>query len=155
FSGSLATVAPGGQTITATDTISATITGSSSSVIVTPTAAVSLTLVGGGGHIGSAHTVTATARDVYGKVAARVHGTVQVSASDPNMVLPASDPTVVNGVGTFLVTPMTLGSQTITATAAADATITGTETVLGTAGLAAKFVMSAVPATTAGVAQSV
>ncbi|HYT89643.1 MAG TPA: hypothetical protein VEL76_13130, partial [Gemmataceae bacterium] len=70
------------------------------------------------------------------------------------MVLPATDVSLVNGVGTALVTPMTMGAQPITATALDDATIPGTETVIGTAGAAVRFVMTSIPATTAGVTQS-
>src|SRR5205085_8447614 len=113
-------------------------------VTVTPTAAAALRLVGGGGHIGSAHAVTVSAIDPFGNVATGYTGTVHLSASDASMVLPA-DGALVNGVGTFQVTPMTLGSQTITAAAVADATISGTETVVGTAGVASKFVITPVP----------
>ena len=154
FTASLATVSTGGQKITAADTADATMTGTSPAVAVTPIDAVSFSLVGGGGHIGSAHAVTVVARDVYGNVATGYNGTVQLTASDPNMVLPP-DGNLVNGVGTFSVTPMTLGTQTITATAVADPSLAGTETVTGTAGLAVKFVATPVPATTAGVAQAV
>jgi hypothetical protein len=154
FSGSLATVRAVGQTITATDTTTARITGTSPAVTVTPTTAVSLTLVGGGGRIGSPHTVTVQARDVYGNATNLFNGAVHLTASDPNMTLPATDTTLVNGVGTASVTPMTMGSQTISATALSDATINGTETVIGTAGAVVRFVMTAIPATTAGVAQS-
>lgn len=154
FTASLATVKAGGQTISATDTASASITGTSAGVNVTPTAAVSLTLVGGGGHIGSPHTVTVIARDIYGNVATGDNGVVHLSASDPAMILPA-DGALTSGIGNFQVTPMTLGAQTISAVSVDDATISGSESVLGTAGVAVKFVATAMPATTAGAAQSV
>src|SRR5262249_37562679 len=69
FTASLGTVAAAGQRLSATDAADASITGTSAAVQVTPTTAVSLSLVGGGGHIGSQHSVTVSARDRFGNVA--------------------------------------------------------------------------------------
>src|SRR5207302_771796 len=82
------------------------------------------------------------------------NGTVHMTASDPNMALPATDVTMVNGVGTATVTPMTMGAQTITATDVADPTITASETVIGTAGAAVRFVETTIPAATASITVS-
>ncbi len=114
----------------------------------------SLSLVGGGGRIASPHTVTVQAVDIYGNSTSLYNGTVHVTASDPALVMSATDTTLVNGVGTLDVTPMTLGTQTLTAVAVADVTISGGETIIGTAGAASKFVVTPLTATTAGVYQS-
>jgi hypothetical protein len=60
-----------------------------------------------------------------------------------------------NGVGNFLVTPMTLGAQTLTATDTANPDLTATQTIVGTPGDAARFVVSSVPGGTAGSTQTV
>ncbi|MDB5303545.1 MAG: hypothetical protein JWM97_1094 [Phycisphaerales bacterium] len=143
----------GSITITATDTAQSTAVGSAS-VVVTPTAAVSLGLVGGGGHIGSQHTVTVTAYDEFGNVATGYNGAVHLSASDPNAQLPA-DSALTNGVGNFPVIPMTLGAQTLTATDTSNAGLTGTESITGTPGYAATFVVTPISGGVAGTAQTV
>ncbi len=139
-------------TVAATDTLTATTLGRSNGIVVTPSVAVSLGLVGGGGHIGSAKAVTVKAFDVFGNVATGYNGVVHLSASDAKMVLPA-DGALVNGVGTFNVIPMTLGAQTITATDLSIG-ITGTETVLGTPGDASRFVVSKLTGGVAGSTQA-
>ena len=74
------------------------------------------------------------------------------SGSDPAAVLPA-DLTLVNGVGTFNVTLLTVGTQTITATDVANAGLTGTMSAMqrrrSPGGLIADY-----PATIAGVANA-
>ena len=146
--------ASGGQRLTAIDTALATITGTSAPTTVTPAAASSLSLSGGGGFIGSPHAITVTAKDPFGNVATGDNGTVHITASDPQAILPA-DGALANGVGTFLWTPMTLGSMSITAADTANPAVTGTESgVVVTPGAATRFVVTPVAATTAGTTQS-
>jgi hypothetical protein len=152
FSATLKTA--GYQTLTAADTASGAVSGTSNSVLVSPTTAVSFTMVGGGGFIGSAHPVTVVARDPFGNAATSYNGTVHLTSSDPATVLPP-DAALVNGVGTLPVTPMTLGTQTLSVNAVADPSMTGSESILVTPGWAVRFEMTAAHDTTAGVGQTV
>ena len=142
------------QNIMARDTITAATVGVSTSILVTPTVVSSLSLVGGGGHIGSAHTLTVTARDIFGNIATSYSGTVHLSSSDAQAILGANAP-LVNGIGYFSVTPVTLGTQTLTATDIATPALTASETIVGTPGNAAKFVTTKIGNALAGTAQNV
>ena len=144
----------GGQMVTARDTTTATVVGSSTSILVTPTIASSIKLAGGGGHIGLPHTVTVTALDAFGNVATSYIGTVHLGSSDARTTV-AHDAALVNGVGRFAVTIVTLGSQTLTATDVAAPTLTATEIIIGTPGYASKFVATMTPGSVAGVKQTV
>jgi|GEM_PF-4904861 len=74
---------------------------------------------------GTAVNATVTAYDAYNNVATGYAGTVHVTSSDGNSVLPA-DATLTSGTGTFSVTFKTTGTQTVTATDTATTSITGT-----------------------------
>ncbi len=152
FSAILKTAGP--QTITVKDSVTPAVLGRSGVVTVTPAAATSFTLTGGGGYIGSPHTVTVTARDAYGNVATSYNGTVHITSSDATALLPA-DGALVAGIGTFQITPMTLGTMSITATDTTNPAITGTETgVLVTPGAAVRYTVSPVSSALAGTTQS-
>jgi hypothetical protein len=64
---------------------------------------------------GVAQSITVTAVGTLGETLASYSGTVHFTSSDGSAVLPA-DATLVNGVGSFSVTFLTAGQQTITAT---------------------------------------
>lgn len=66
-----------------------------------------------------------SARDIFGHAAPHYSGTVHFTSSDPAAHLPA-DSTLVQGMGVFVATLNTAGSQTITATDTVDPSITGT-----------------------------
>ena len=129
FSATLKTA--GAQSITATDTVTATITGSETGIAVNPAAAQSLKLTGfpTTDTAGTANNVTVTAYDAYGNIATGYTGTVHFTSSDSQATLPANFTfTAANdGTDTFSVTLKTAGTQSITATDTATATITGTE----------------------------
>jgi uncharacterized protein (TIGR03437 family) len=72
--------------------------------------------------------VTVTALDEIGITVTDYPGTVQITSSDPQAQLPANS-TLTNGVGTFLVTLGTVGSQTVTATGVSPS-ITGTSAAI-------------------------
>ena len=78
---------------------------------------------------GTAFTVMVTSKDLYGNVATGYSGTFSFGSSDPNLsglvVLPAAQ-SLIDGTGTFGVTLVTAGSQTITATDNTYYTMTGT-----------------------------
>jgi hypothetical protein len=156
FSVSLQTA--GTQSVTATDAAHATITGRETGITVTPAATSQFVLTGfpATTTAGVAHTVTVTAEDSFGNATPGYTGTIHFSSSDLNAVLPANC-RLTRGVGTFSVTLKTAGTQSITATDTAHASITGSEsgiTVLP--GAATHFVVSGFPSSdTAGVANTV
>jgi uncharacterized membrane protein YgcG len=132
--------------------VGGTVSGGAS-VAVTPGAARSFTLAGGGGAIGVSRSVSILARDAFGNLATGYAGTVHVTSSDPLAVLPP-DTALANGSAVVNVTLMTVGTQTITATDVADPTLTGTVSSDATPPVAALFVVSGYPGTTAGVSNT-
>ncbi len=148
FTGTLKTA--GNQVFKAADTAALSLIGNSNGVLVTPIEGVSLSTSGGGGFIGVAHAVTVNARDIYGNVATSYNGTAHLTSSNPNTIVGA-DAVIVNGVGTINITPMTLGTQTLTVTGAL---IGATASITVTPGWPVRFTMTAIPATIAGVNQS-
>jgi hypothetical protein len=130
FSATLKTA--GTQSLTATDSTSSAITGSQSGIAVTPGAATQLSVSApAGATAGQAFSITVTAQDAYGNTATGYTGTVHFTSSDGQATLPA-DYTFAGGdqgVHTFSVTLVSMGSQTITATDTGTASITGTATL--------------------------
>jgi hypothetical protein len=127
FAGYLVT--PGTQSITATDTVDPSITGTQDGIVVveppgTPPA-------GGGGR--SAATFTVTAVDRFGNTTPAYRGTVQVSGSDARPQLPAeySSTDAEGGVHTSTATLKTEVTRSITATDAANPSIAGTGSGIG------------------------
>jgi len=124
----------GSQSVTATDTVNASLTASQSEISVAPAAAASLVVSGVASPIegGAPASVTVDARDPYGNRATGYPGTVAFTSSDIQAILPspytflAAD----SGVHTFAsaVRFATAGTQSITATDTAVSTITGTQT---------------------------
>jgi hypothetical protein len=116
------------QSITATDTVTATITGSQAGITVNPAAAKKLVLSGIPASVtaGKAFTVKVTAEDAFGNVATGYAGTVHLSSSDAKAVLPPNI-ALSQGVGTFSVTLETARSQSLTAKDTVTATIFGTK----------------------------
>ena len=110
----------GTQSITATDTVTSSITGTESGIAVQAAAAKTLDghRVSDQRHGGAAGTVTVTAYDAYGNVATGYTGTVALTSSDPHAVLPSSYTFTASDAGStaFPVTLDTAGTQSITAT---------------------------------------
>ena len=128
FSATLKTL--GNQTITATDTVTASITGTSSTITVgTPTPTHFSVKAPGGGSPGSAFNFTVSALDAANNVAPTYSGTIHFTSTDAMASLPANS-TLPNGTGSFSATLNTLGSQTITATDTVTASITGTSNAI-------------------------
>jgi len=119
----------GTQSITGTDTVTASITGSQTGIVVTPAAASHFSVTGypSPTTAGVAHNATVTARDAYQNVATGYAGTVHITSSDGAATLPANN-TLVSGVRNFSVTLNTVGTQSITATDTVTASITGSQT---------------------------
>jgi hypothetical protein len=150
-----ATLRTGGtQTITATDTVSASITGTSNAITVTTGPATHfLVSAPATATAGSAFSITVTAQDATNSTVTSYAGTVHFTASDGLAVLPA-DSTLTNGVGTFSSTLKTAGLQSITATDTVTGTISGTASVTVSAAAATHFVVSAPASATGNVAFS-
>src|SRR6266704_2862562 len=114
FSATLKTA--GSRTITATDTVSSSITVTSGPITASPAAATHFTLAApASATSGVAFSFTVTAQDQFNNTATGYSGTVHFSSSDGAATLPV-DSTLSSGTGTFSATLKTAGSQAITAT---------------------------------------
>lgn len=87
----------GFRTITAADTLTPTVSGSVTSIYVTPLAVSALSVVGGAGSIGVFRPVTGTATDIYGNLGSGYNRVVHFASTDPLTLLPANA-ALVNGV---------------------------------------------------------
>ena len=129
FSVTLKTAGP--QSITATDTVYSSITGSQTGISVSPAAAASFVLSGFPSSVtaGVAGTETVTAKDAFGNTATGYIGTVHFTSSDLQAVLPANYTFTAAdaGVHSFSATLKTAGMQLITATDTAFSSITGSQ----------------------------
>ena len=148
----------GSQSITATDTVTNSITGSQSGITVNAAGVASFVVSGfpNPATAGTAGSVTVTAKDAYGNTATGYTGTVKITSSDGKAVLPANAG-LSSGTGSFYVTLETAGSQSITATDTETSPITGSQSgiTVNAAGVAS-FVVSGFPnPATAGTAGSV
>ncbi len=124
FSATLKTA--GNQTLGATDTANASITGTSNTVAVSAGTATHFTVSApASATAGSSFNFTVTALDQFNNTATGYGGTVHFTGSDGQAVLPANS-TLTSGTGSFSALLRTLGSQTITANDTANGSITGT-----------------------------
>ena len=131
------TKATGGQSITATDTVTSTITGSQTGITVSAAGASTLTVSSGTSQTaGTSFNVTVTAKDAYGNQATGYTGTVQFSlgvadgsASGLGNYAFTTGAGKDNGQHVFAVTlTKATGGQSITATDTVTSTITGSQT---------------------------
>jgi FG-GAP-like repeat/FG-GAP repeat len=150
----------GTQSITATDTLTLSLTGSETGVTVNPAAASNFDVVApAGGTAGSAFSVTVTALDPYNNTATGYTGAVHFTSSDGQAILP-SDYTFTaadNGVHTFSsgVILKAAGTQTVTASDTVASAITGSAAVTINAAAASTMTVTGFPSpTTAGAAGS-
>ena len=153
FSATLKT--PGSQIITVTDTLTASITGTSNPINVAAGTASHFSVTAPAtAPSGTAVSFTVTALDAFNNMAATYTGTAHFTSTDGQAVLPANS-MLTNGTGTFSATLKTLGSQTITATDTVTASITGTSNSINVSAAAATHFSVSAPATaTAGTAVS-
>src|SRR5207245_1992475 len=109
FSATLETA--GSQTITATDTLTASITGTSDTITVSAAAATHFTVSApSSATAGSASYTTVTGYDQFNNTATGYTGTVHFTSTDGQAVLP-SNSNLTNGTGSFSATLKTAGSQ--------------------------------------------
>ena len=118
----------GSQTLSAADTLTPSMIGTQSGIQVSAAPASTLTVTGLSTPrtAGAAGSVTVTALDMYGNVASSYVGSVALSSSDGQAVLPPATAFTSADAGTrpFAVTLNTVGMQSITATDTLTATIT-------------------------------
>ena len=143
----------GNQTITATDTVTASITGTSGTIAISAGAATHFAVAApASATSGTAFNFTVTALDASNNTATTYAGTVHFTSTDGQAVLPANSG-FASGVGTFSATLKTAGNQTITATDTVTASITGTSGTINVgAALATHFSVAAPATATAGTA---
>jgi hypothetical protein len=126
FSATLKTA--GTQSLTATDTTTASLAGTDGGITV-KAAAASKYVVSAPPSVaaGLAFSLSVTAEDAYGNVAGGYTGTVHFTSTDNAASLPASYTFTAGDAGhhTFSVTLSTAGSQTVTATDTTTSSITG------------------------------
>ncbi len=151
----------GTQSITATDTVESSNTGTQGGIVVNP-AATSRLVVSGfpspttAGDIGG---VLVTAQDAYGNVTPGYTGTVHLTSSDGQAALQGDHTFTAADAGryAFGATLFTAGTQSITATDTANAALTGTQSgIVVNAAAAVTLTVSDFPSpTTAGVSADV
>src|SRR5205807_2702977 len=129
----------GEQSVTATDTVTATITGAQSAITVTPATATHFSVAGITDPVvaGSASDVTVTALDAYDNTDTNYASTAHFTSSDTNAatVLPGGAPrnysfSAPDACTTPFAAGVTLtkvGEQSVTATDTVTATITGAQ----------------------------
>ena len=141
----------GNQTLTATDSVTGSITGHSGTISVSAAAATHFVVNAPGTASTGQVPFTVTAEDQFNNIAPTYAGTVAFSSSDGAAVLPANSP-LTNGAGTFTVTLKTPGNQTLTATDNQTSSITGhSGTIVVSPGVATHFAVTASPSSiTAG-----
>ena len=109
----------GTQTVSARDTITNTITGAQSGIVVTPAPATTLVVSGLSSPrtAGVADTITVTAQDAFGNIATGYRGTIGFTSTDSKAVLPVDYTFTAADAGThiFSVILKTAGSQAVRA----------------------------------------
>jgi hypothetical protein len=119
----------GSQTIRATDTVTASITGACNSINVVSNAATQLTVTSPGtANTRSTFNLTVIALDAANNVAVGYAGTVHFSSSDAQAMLPANS-ILTGGSANFSATLENAGTQTITGTDTAMPSITGKSSI--------------------------
>lgn len=141
----------GAQTITATDTVSTSIVGTSNAITVAPAATTHFVVTAPSQETsGTPFTFTVTAEDQFNNIATNYAGDLVISSTDPNATLPATKG-LTNGVGTFTTTLKTTGVQTLTATDTSTSSINGTSNAITvSASVATHFVVTAPTGVTLG-----
>jgi hypothetical protein len=148
FTNGFTLVTVGTQTVTATDTVTGSITGQAS-VNVTPDVATHFSVSApSAATAGQSFSVIVTALDANNHTVTGYAGTVHFTSSDGQAALPG-DATLTNGTGTFTATLKTAGSQTVTAADTANGAITGQANVTVSAAAASTLVLGAPASATA------
>ena len=149
-------VTAGNQTITATDTTTSSITGTSGAIAVSAAAATHFTVSAPStGTAGSSFSFIVTAADQFNNTVTGYGGTVHFTTTDGVHSLPV-DSTLSSGSSTFNATLDTAGNQTITATDITTSSLTGTSNIITIGAAGVDHLRVSAPSTgTAGSAFSV
>lgn len=135
----------GAQTITASDTVTASLKGASNAINVVSNAPTHFGVAAPASTTTRAtFQITVTALDAANNVPPGYSGTVHFSSTDGNAILPANS-TLTAGVGTFSATFETAGNQTVTATDTGTASITGASNSVSVTAAAALTITSGAP----------
>jgi hypothetical protein len=115
----------GMQTITATDTVNTSITGTSSNILASPgVPALVMVSAPATTNGGATFPVTVTMTDLFGNLATSYSGTLHFTSSDAAAMLPANS-VLTGGTGVFNATLETQGTQTVTATDTVTTSLSG------------------------------
>jgi sugar lactone lactonase YvrE len=135
FANGVTLVTAANQTVTATDTVASSITGTSGAIGVSA-AAINHFLVGAPATAitGTAFSFSVTAVDAFNNPVTSYSGTVHFTSSDSAASLPANS-TLSNGTGSYSATLNKSGSQTITAADTVTSSPTGTSPAIAVRGL--------------------
>jgi hypothetical protein len=152
----------GTHSVTATDTVTSTLTGKQTGIVVSPGAVSQLQVVTSVSSVtaGKALSVTITAQDAYGNTVTNYSGTVHFTSTDAQAGLPADYtfvPGTDNGVHKFAaaVALKTAGSQKVTASDTSNGSVTGTSAAVTVSPAnATHFALSAPASVSVGVAFS-
>ncbi len=144
----------GTQSVTATDTANASLSGSEFGIAVSPAAAATLQLTGlpSSATTGESFPFTVTAYDTYGNLATGYTGTVKFATGDTKGTVPANYTFKTSDAGThtFSATLVTVGSQSVSVTDKANSALTAAGSVSVNAVTASQFQVTAPGGTTAG-----
>ena len=151
------------QSVTTTDTVTSTITGTQGGIHVNPAAAATLSVSGiaSPAAAGSSQTATVKAVDAYGNQATGYLGTIHFTSTDAQASLPPNYTFTAGDTGSHVfsggITLKTAGTQSATATDTVTSTINGSQTgIQVNPGTAASFTVHGFPSpSTAGVAGTV
>ena len=143
----------GSRSITATDTVTGSVTGTQSGITVTPAAASRSVGIGvpDDDHCRPGSYAHGYRADPYSNIATGYTGVVHFTSSDLQAILPTDYTFVVGdqGTHTFSVTLKTAGSRSITATDTVTGSITGTQAgIIVTPAAASILAISEFPTTT-------
>jgi photosystem II stability/assembly factor-like uncharacterized protein len=149
---------PGAQTITAADTVNSSVTGSLAfTVNVVPTHFL-ITMIPPSATAGTGFSILVTAVDQFNNVATTYTGTVHLSSSDGQAMLPPDFTFAASDNGAHTVNGIilkTAGVQTLTATDTVNSALTDTVTVNVVAATASHFTLTAPATSMAGMNLSV
>src|SRR5205085_1114093 len=128
FTNGVTLATAGSQTVTATDTATNSIAGSTSVAVIAATATHLVLSAPSSATAGTAVNFTVAAQDQFNTTALGCTGTVHFTSTDGQATLPSDYAFVAgdNGAHTFSATLKTAGNQTLTATDTATSSITGT-----------------------------
>jgi hypothetical protein len=148
---SVTLVSLGSQTITAADTVTASLKGTSGTINVVTNAATHFLVTGPDSSLArQTIQVTVSALDAANNTSTGYPGTVHFTSSDTQAKLPG-DSTLMAGTGNFSVTFETAGTDTLTATDTAKGSITGMASVTVTTAAALTITNGNPPNGTVGV----